>query len=287
MALFYAILYLNTRNEKKGKPKMSEEKISANENIGTRQKIELHLAITELMLDLKGEGTVEALAEKIGVPRKRLANNFKEYQKHLKGEDVSQSTDLRWELDPLIGVADKLKIHVSDIIHAAEDVLEGLPPWFHVRISSNASPRTREELVNVFLEAAGCRTYAMEDPLGVRRERRSFKHGKRTLFSQDAVPSLKTFVDVVLGNSHLQEFRDAYEDGTITSVDAYRALKGIIDSVIGNIEDIGTKTGVLDFVNLLLNNREDLTTKIVSEVHCLLKQKDPKPRSGKEKAKKR
>lgn len=252
---------------------MSEEKISANENIGTRQKIELHLAITELMLDLKGEGTVEALAEKIGVPRKRLANNFKEYQKHLKGEDVSQSTDLRWELDPLIGVADKLKIHVSDIIHAAEDVLEGLPPWFHVRISSNASPRTREELVNVFLEAAGCRTYAMEDPLGVRRERRSFKHGKRTIYSQRATSFLQTIVNVVLGNGHLQELRDAYKDGTITSIDAYRALKRIIDSVIGNIEEIKTETEVLDFVNHIMEKRDKLNEAIASQTRRFLEKK--------------
>ena len=260
---------------------MGEETINKTGNVDAGQEFDLHHAITKLFLDLRGDGTVEALAKKIGVPRKRLGKIFEVYQAHLEGTEVPRSktdprnTRLYWELDPLIEASRNLNIPVSDIIRAAEDVQEGLPPWFHVRISKNTSPRTKEELTNIILEAVGCRTYAMDDPLDVRGERRSFKHNKTRPFPRNSVIVLQSVIDSLFGNGGLKEFLDAYEDGTITNVEAYRELKEVIDSVIGAgiADNVKDEVGVVDLANRIVLARDKLTEKIASATHRLLEQK--------------
>ena len=232
---------------------------------------DLHTAVTELILDLKKDGTVTSLAKVMGIPRNRLTDLLKE------DDGKKSKTRMSWELTPLDTVATKLGISFSEFIRAAEDIQDGLPPWFRARISEKTQPQSRAELVNIFLEAAGCRTYAMQDPLKVRGKRKSFCHYKGVLFSGDAASVLRVFVDLTLGNMFLSEFVKAYESGQISSTEAYKMLKRILDSVVGDIHDADDEVGALALLKRIDEVRGDLTKKISAEVHRFLEKKDSEP----------
>jgi hypothetical protein len=250
----------------------------------------LHIAITELVLDLKKDGTVGTLASKLGVSRNRLTTIFRVYDALLEGKEVPRSktdprpTPLCWDLDPLINISKALKIPLSDFIRAAEDVKNGLPPWFHARISENTQPQTRAELVNVFLEAAGCRTYAMKDPLGVRGKRKSYCHFKGIAFSEDAASVLRYVVDFTIGGEALQEFREAYKGGKISSTETYQMLKPILDSVVGDaIHNVDEDFVVLALLKRIDETRGNIEKKISAEFSRFLEKKnsEPAPDKGK------
>ena len=254
--------------------------------------LDLHTAITGLVLHFKGTKTIDALSKKLDMPRKRLAKLFEIYQARMKGEEVPRSKEdptpihLDWELKHLIKIADKLDIRLSDLIRAAEDVQDGLPPWFRIRISRNDSPRTKEELINIFLEAAGCYTYAMKDPLGVTGIRRSFKHSKNNPFPEDAVSILKLIVNTVFGNSTMKELISAYEKEVITCVEAYWVLKSVVDTVIGDTGNIEDEAAALSLVNRVVKKRGELIDKISSDMHRLLEKKSSESKLDKKRAKK-
>ena len=170
----------------------------------------LQSAITKLILDLKGDGTVSSLADKLKLSRNRLADILVPYQapeekenrKKNGEEDASNSQGelkakrLYWDLVPLIRIAHALKISLSDLIRAAEDVQDGLPPWFQMRITRGANARTTKELVNVFLEAVGCRTYGAHDPLNVKSQRKLRNHYQRELMPGDNLEVFFSEIDV-------------------------------------------------------------------------------------------
>ena len=244
--------------------------------MGAAQKksdMDLHTAITKTILDLKRDGTVTALAKELEIPRNRLSLLIGAYEDNTRERQY-------WDLEPLIKIANKIKvagrkISVSELIRVAEDVQKGLPPWFHARISENTQPQTRAELVNVFLEAAGCRAYAMKDSLKVRGKRKSFCHYKGIVFSEDAVSVLRSFVDFTIGNGALKkEFVEAYEGGKISSTEAYQMLKRILDSVIGDIHDVDEEAGALALLKRIDEVRGDLTKKIAAEAHRFLEKKN-------------
>lgn len=214
----------------------------------------LQSAITKLILDLKGDGTVKSLADKLHVSRNRLADILVPYQapeekKNRKkiGEGDSSNSQgdkpkrLCWELTPLIRIAYALKISVSELLRAAEDVQDGLPPWFQMRISKRTQERTTKELVNVFLEAVGCRTYGPHDPLNVKSQRKLRNHYRRELmprdnlevfFSEIDVSQMKFFAKYLFENRFLKDsFVQQYHEGVLSSKDAYRILKQAVDLI--------------------------------------------------------
>ena len=215
----------------------------------------LQSAITKLILDLKGDGTVSSLADKLKLSRNRLADILVPYQapeekenrKKNGEEDASNSQGelkakrLYWDLVPLIRIAHALKISLSDLIRAAEDVQDGLPPWFQMRITRGANERTTKELVNVFLEAVGCRTYVPRDPLNVKGQRKLRNHYRRELmpgddlevfFSEIDVSQMKFFAKYLLENRFLKDdFVQHYHEGALSSKDAYRILKQAVDLI--------------------------------------------------------
>lgn len=217
----------------------------------------LQSAITKLILDLKGDGTVKSLADKLHVSRNRLADILVPYQapeekKNRKkiGEGDSSNSQgdkpkrLCWELAPLIRIAYALKISVSELLRAAEDVQDGLPPWFQMRISKRTQERTTKELVNVFLEAVGCRTYGPHDPLNVKSQRKLRNHYRRELmprdnlevfFSEIDVSQMKFFAKYLFENRFLKDsFVQHYHEGVLSSKDAYRILKQAVDLICGS-----------------------------------------------------
>ena len=144
----------------------------------------------------------------------------KENRKKNGEEDASNSQGelkakrLYWDLVPLIRIAHALKNSLSDLIRAAEDVQDGLPPWFQMRITRGANERTTKELVNVFLEAVGCRTYVPRDPLNVKGQRKLRNHYRRELmpgddlevfFSEIDVSQMKFFAKYLLENRFLKD----------------------------------------------------------------------------------
>ena len=247
----------------------------------------LHIAITELVLDLKKDGTVGTLASKLGVSRNRLTTIFRVYDALLEGKEVPRSktdprpTPLCWDLDPLINISKSLGIQPSDLIRAAEDVQNGLPPWFHARISENTQPQTRTELVHIFLEAAGCRTYAMHDPLRVKGARKSFSHYKRDPFARGVAATVEAFINTILSNGRMNFFIDAYEEGIITSEETYLLLKTIFDPVVGNIQDTedGDEDEAFALFKHLLEMRCDFINKICLAISQFLKEKKLNRRS--------
>ena len=229
------------------------EKRNMTEEGETNDAIEkLQSAITKLILDLKGDGTVSSLADRLNVSRNRLAEILKPYkepdeEEEKKEQDASNSQGklkakrLYWDLVPLIRIAHALKISVSKLIEAAEDVQDGLPPWFQMRITRDTKVRTSEELVNVFLEAVGCRTYGPRDPLNVKGQRKLRNHYRRELmpgddlevfFSEIDVSQMKFFAKYLFEDRFLKEiFLKHYHEGKFSSKDAYRILKQAVDLI--------------------------------------------------------
>ena len=90
----------------------------------------LQNAITELILDLKGNGTVSSLADNLKISRNRLADIFEPYKEPDEEEENSEKDSsnsqgepkpkrLYWDLVPLIRIAHALKIRVSELICAS------------------------------------------------------------------------------------------------------------------------------------------------------------------------
>ena len=277
---------------------MSEKTGNSNGNIGAGQKIDLHTAITKLILDLKGDGTIYALAKKLGMPRKGLASLFEVYYAHLEGKEVPRSDTnpkpkpLYWKLDPLIGVADKLNIHVSDIIRAAEDVQDGLPPWFQLRIDRNGNKfaRPAETFACVFLEALGCRTYGERDLLNVKGQRKSLKYssadpeGKFKLsFSESDVIAILIFAEDVFRSDDvdMKGLVDYYRygaDGTpegLSSKELYFILKEVIDKLFDGIEpeEITSAASLIQRLRLL---GSELVSAITDTYHRHMSEKTSK-----------
>lgn len=206
----------------------------------------MHTAITELILDLKGDGTVSSIQKKTGIHRNMLTAIFELYYAQMRGEEVKTKSgnDLRikklyWGTTSLITVADTLGIPLSELIRAAEDIQDGLPPWFQRRISRDANPRSTDELVHVFLEALGCFSYADPFPSAEpkKKERQYRKKDAsenlistrwREVFTDEEVSSLKYIVPPMFENSKLNGFVNAYQTGAITSGDAYHILKKVV-----------------------------------------------------------
>ena len=178
----------------------------------TTVKEDLNIAITKLMLELKGEGTVSLLADQLGVPRKTLSLALRTCQDmeekkmssaeyfEMKRKDQHPEfppTKILWEITSLIKVANAMRIRVSELISAAEEVQDGLPPWFKMRIKQFAAPKTQDELNNVFLEAVGCRTYCYSpaEALSIIGKRKSLRGSSEDLFSYSEISSLKFLAD--------------------------------------------------------------------------------------------
>ncbi len=235
---------------------------------------DLHTAITELILELKGNGTVSSLADKIGIPRNRLADFFDSYdqqnpkmlkrvrrkitRKKLPKNDEAD-TKMQWELEPLKRIADSLGMPLSELIRAAEDVQAGLPPWFHRRISEKTSPRTRAELSHIFLEAAGCRSYAMQDPLGVRGKRKSYSFCSTNTVSEKDTASLDFFADSLFDRSDSKAFVTAFEEGKVSTTEAYCTFKKSLDKILKKVQ-VGTD----QLISMLNTNRSELIENINS-----------------------
>ena len=214
----------------------------------TTAKEDLNIAITKLMLELKGEGTVSLLADQLGVPRKTLSLALRtcqdmeekkmssaEYFEMKRKEQYPEfpPTKILWEITSLIKVADAMRIRVSELISAAEEVQDGLPPWFKMRIKQFAAPQTQDELNNVFLEAVGCRTYCYSpaEALSIIGKRKSLRGSSEDLFSYSEISSLKFLADYLFEHPELEEFTRAYRAGAISPQDAYRVLKKAVDNV--------------------------------------------------------
>ena len=233
----------------------------------------LHTAITELVLNLKGDGTVSSVQKKIGVHRNMLTAIFEVYDAQMRGEEVKTKSDkapriktLYWGTNSLITVADTLGIPLSELIRAAEDVKDGLPPWFERRISRDVAPRSTAELGHIFFEALGCFSYADPFPSEEPKTKPRKYHKKDTsknlnsihitkYFSEEDVGTLMLFTEMLFDSKHpvLPDFVKAYRKGKISSKDAYFALKKAIDKV-----KLGAHGGTNDLTERLRARKSEL-----------------------------
>ncbi len=209
----------------------------------------LNIAVTKLILDLKGDGTVSLLETLTGVQRKTLSlalrtcqdmeekkMSWDEYSEMKQKEEAPEfpPTKISWGLTSIDKVSKAMGIRVSDFIRAAEDVQDGLPPWFQNRIRWKTSPQTQNEFTHIFLEAVGCRTYISSDerdPLHIAGKRKSRRGSSEWGFSDIEVSSFSFLADYLFGHPQLEEFVKAYRTGKISSKDAYHVLKEAIDYV--------------------------------------------------------
>jgi len=202
---------------------------------------DLHTAITELILFLKGDGTVSSLQKKTGIHRNMLTAIFNEYCKQ-RGYEVGPSNPrikkLYWGTNSLITIARNLGIRVSELIQAAEDVQEGFPPWFQLRISHDTPPHSVYELGNIFLEALGCLTYADPFPEVPQKERQYHRRDEILSwgpiyriepYTKEECCSMVRIAIQTIESSELKEFKGKYLSGAITSKDCYRIMKKAVN----------------------------------------------------------
>ena len=197
-------------------------------------KKDLQTAITELVLELKGDGKIETLAGKLKMSRNRLAKVFKSYQAQMRGEKLSATKTPFWGLDTLDLIAQELKIHVSDIIIAAEDVQEGLPPWFRHRISEGAEPSSRDRFANILDEALGCGINEWSDPLKLKGRRKSLKYLPDNRPSEDESLRLKIYTYIKLNNDVWDKYLKEYCNKRISDAKVYFELKRTLDEINHN-----------------------------------------------------
>ncbi len=195
-------------------------------NATPTQKKDIHAAITELVIELMGEGTVQALADRLKMSRNRLVRYIQAYHAQMKGEEY---TPMHWDLDTLGIIAHELKIHVSDVIKAAEDVQNGLPAWFHYRISKDM-PHSRERLESIFLEAVGCHASGDSDPLNVRGQRKSRYRSDKTVSKEEAFDFWKSIKGLLAG-SEMKEYIEKYNEDKLSDIEAYNGLKIILSTL--------------------------------------------------------
>lgn len=195
-------------------------------NATPTQKKDIHAAITELVIELMGEGTVQALADRLKMSRNRLVRYIQSYHAQMKGEKY---TPMHWDLDTLVIIAQELKIHVSDVIKAAEDVQNGLPAWFHYRISKDM-PHSRERLESIFLEAVGCHASGDSDPLNVRGQRKSRYRSDKTVSKEEAFDFWKSIKGLLAG-SEMKEYIERYNEDKLSDIEAYNELKKILSTL--------------------------------------------------------
>ena len=219
----------------------------SNEAAKTTQKA-LYTAITELILYLKGDGTMSSLQNMTGIHRNVLSEIFKVYNGQKTGKKVLTKSEhpkekrLYWEMDSIITIATKLDIPVSELMRAAEDSCEKMPLWFRLRISCGTDRRSIAELGNIFLEALGCFSYA--DPFqvagAIQNMRQYHRKGSSNTpassyitesYSEGECGELKRIATQLLENGDLSEFARAYQSEKITSKDAYVVMKTAVDRV--------------------------------------------------------
>ena len=242
-------------------------------NMGKDNAQAMHTAITELVLNLKGDGTVSSVQKKIGVHRNMLTAIFEVYDAQMNGNEVKTKSKsnpriktLYWGTNSLITVADTLGIPLSELIRAAEDVRDGLPPWFQRRISRDAAPGSTDELIHVFLEALGCFSYADPFP-STEPEKKPRKYHKKNsseninmihitnIFSEKDVATLTLFSEMLFDPKYLvlPDFVKAYRKGKISSKDAYFTLKKAIEKV-----KLGIHGGTNDLTEQLRAGKSEL-----------------------------
>ena len=203
----------------------------------------MHTAITELILFLKGDGTMSSVQRMTGIHRNMLAAIFFEYCKQ-KGYEVHRSNSrikkLYWGTNSLIKIACNLGIRVSELFRAAEDVLAGLPPWFQLRISYNTTPHSVYELGNIFLEALGCFTYADPFSEATKKERQYHRKDETPALSlaymvepytEEECCAMTRIAIQTIETSELKEFKDKYLSKDITREEAYRIIKKAVNYV--------------------------------------------------------
>ena len=251
------------------------------DNITKDSGKDLHTAITELVLNLKGDGTVSSIQKRTGVHRNMLTAIFEVYDAQMNGNEVKTKSksnprikNLYWGTNSLITVADTLGIRVSELVRAAEDVQDGLPPWFERRISRDTATRSKDELEHVFLEAFGCLTYvdpfpAAEPKKKVRQYRKkdapesSASTHKARCFSEEEVSNLIFYIDCLVEFPTLEDFVTAYCEGKLSSKDAFFVFKNAFDEVKLNSQ--GGKTA--DLIDRLRRWRADLVEAINKQYH--------------------
>ena len=213
---------------------------------------DLHTAITELILCLKGDGTVSFAQKRTGIHRNMLTAIFEVYDAQMRGETIKTKSErnpriknLYWGTNSIITIADKLGIRVSELIRAAEDVQDGLPPWFQRRISRGINPphsQSIDKLGRIFLEALGCLTY--DDPflpIGALKNVRQY-HKKDSSeipiapyelesYTEEECRELNRTATLILESGDLSEFAKAFQSEKITSKDAYDVLKKAFERV--------------------------------------------------------
>ncbi len=233
----------------------------------------MHAALTKIFLFLKGDGTVSSLQKKIGVHRNMLTAIFEMYDAQMRGDEVRTTsvrrpriTKLYWGINSLITAANTLGIPLSELIRAAEDVENGLPPWFRRRISYNADPQSIEELGNIFLEALGCFTYADPFPEAAKKERRYHRRDEipelsstRMVesYTEEECCAMTRIAIQTIEASKLKEFKDKYMSKAITSEEAYR----IIEKAVNYVRKHDRIEGKFD-TDQLFGNREALSCTI-------------------------
>ena len=197
-------------------------------NATPTQKKDIHAAITELVIELMGEGTVQALADKLNMSRNRLVRYIQSYHAQMKGEEY---TPMRWDLDTLVIIAQELKIQVSDVIKAAEDVQDGLPAWFHLRITEGTEPHSKDRLLNIFLEAVGCHAYGGKiDPLGVKGQRKS-RYRLDGMIPMDVTYDFWRLLKSLMAKNEMKIFNDRYFENKLSDTEAYHELKNALYSI--------------------------------------------------------
>ena len=102
-------------------------------------KEDLNIAITKLILDLKGDGTVVLLADQLGIQRRTLSLALRTCQEmeekkmssaeyfEMKQKEENPDfppTKISWEITSLIKLADAMGIRVSKLISEAEQVVQ-------------------------------------------------------------------------------------------------------------------------------------------------------------------
>ena len=115
----------------------------------------------------------------------------------------------------------------------------------------------------------------MQDPLGVKGVRKSFSHYKKDIFARGVAPTVEAFVNTILGNGRMKPFINAYEEGTITSVEVYREIKPIFDEVVESIQGVkdGDENGAIALFKRLLEVRGELITRISSKGSEIIEKK--------------
>jgi len=189
----------------------------------------LQTALVELVLNLGDCIALATIADHLGESRNKIAKMVSCYR---KGKDSEK--DIKWTVPMLQHLAEWVNVPLSSVIKAAEDVVEGYPPWFEIRINRKTKNRERR-IAYILMEALNCPHYETLIPHEEGHRRSRCTRIKDTP-TPETVAALFVFASIMCDNLKDTALFMAYTEGRCSDKAVYCMFRHALKAAVGDLD---------------------------------------------------